>query len=227
MLGLGGAATPAGIKAISLMDNGSGVATKNMIMLVVVNATSIQLIPATVMSLLASNGATNPSSIILPTLISTAVSTVTGIILVKALYKNELSSSGIRGRRAYIFRRKKVNVYDSFVEGGKKALKLAYVVFPFVSSVLIMIALFRESGLSEMLTAALEKPLSAVGIPPSMAELLLLRPFSGSGTLAYFETLLKIRRQQLRSEVRRRSHGQFGNDILRRRRLFSGTGVKN
>lgn len=87
MLGLGGAATPAGIKAISLMDNGSGVATKNMIMLVVVNATSIQLIPATVMSLLASNGATNPSSIILPTLISTAVSTVTGIILVKALYK--------------------------------------------------------------------------------------------------------------------------------------------
>ena len=69
------------------MDNGSGVATKNMIMLVVVNATSIQLIPATVMSLLASNGATNPSSIILPTLISTAVSTVTGIILVKALYK--------------------------------------------------------------------------------------------------------------------------------------------
>lgn len=60
---------------------------------------------------------------------------------------------------------KKVNVYDSFVEGGKKALKLAYVVFPFVSSVLIMIALFRESGLSEMLTAALEKPLSAVGIP--------------------------------------------------------------
>ena len=86
---------------------------------------------------------------------------------------------------------KKVNVYDSFVEGGKKALKLAYVVFPFVSSVLIMIALFRESGLSEMLTAALEKPLSAVGIPPSMAELLLLRPFSGSGTLAYFETLLQ------------------------------------
>lgn len=87
MLGLGGAATPAGIKAISLMDNGSGVATKNMIMLVVVNATSVQLIPATVMSLLASNGATNPSSIILPTLISTAVSTVAGIILVKALYK--------------------------------------------------------------------------------------------------------------------------------------------
>lgn len=31
---------------------------------------------------------------------------------------------------------KKVNVYDSFVEGGKKALKLAYVVFPFVSACL-------------------------------------------------------------------------------------------
>ena len=121
---------------------------------------------------------------------------------------------------------KKVNVYDSFVEGGKKALKLAYVVFPFVSSVLIMIALFRESGLSEMLTAALEKPLSAVGIPPSMAELLLLRPFSGSGTLAYFETLLKKYGGNSFEAKCRRNHGQFGNDILRRRRLFFGHGCQ-
>lgn len=87
MLGLGGAATPAGIKAISLMDDGSGAATKNMIMLVVINATSIQLIPATVMSLMAANGASNPSGIILPSLISTAISTIAGIILVKMLYK--------------------------------------------------------------------------------------------------------------------------------------------
>ncbi len=86
---------------------------------------------------------------------------------------------------------KKVNVYDCFIEGGKKALSLAYTIFPFVSGVLIMIALFKESGLSDYMTKLLEKPLLAVGIPPKLAELLLLRPFSGSGTLACFEDILK------------------------------------
>lgn len=86
---------------------------------------------------------------------------------------------------------KKVGVYDCFIEGGKKALRLACVVFPYVSGVLIMIALLRESGLADSITRLLEKPLSFVGIPPQLAELLLLRPFSGSGTLAYFETLLE------------------------------------
>ncbi len=87
VLGLGGAATPAGIKAIQSMDSGGTVATKNMIMLVVINATSIQLIPATVMSLMAQHGSTNPSAIMLPSIIATAVSTASGVILVKTFCK--------------------------------------------------------------------------------------------------------------------------------------------
>lgn len=87
MLGLGGAATLAGIEAIKEMDKGDGRATKNMVMLTVIAATSIQLLPATVISLMASAGSAAPSAIILPSIISTAVSTLVGVILTAVFVK--------------------------------------------------------------------------------------------------------------------------------------------
>lgn len=85
MLGMGGASTPAGIKAMNLMSDGSDRATDNMIMLLVINATSIQLIPATMIALRADAGAQNPADIILPTLISSGVATLVGALICKAL----------------------------------------------------------------------------------------------------------------------------------------------
>ena len=82
MLGLGNAATPMGIKAMQKLDDGSGVATSAIIMLIVINATSIQLLPTTVMGLRSSAGSLNPGDIIIPTLISTTVTTLLGIFLV-------------------------------------------------------------------------------------------------------------------------------------------------
>lgn len=85
MLGMGGASTPAGIKAMNLMSDGSDRATDNMIMLLVINATSIQLIPATMIALRADAGAQNPADIILPTLISSGVATLVGALMCKVL----------------------------------------------------------------------------------------------------------------------------------------------
>ena len=82
ILGLGNAATPMGIKAMKSLDDGSGVATFSMIMLVVVNATSIQLLPSTVIGLRANAGSENPADIILPTILATVVTVSVGIILV-------------------------------------------------------------------------------------------------------------------------------------------------
>lgn len=83
MLGMGGAATPLGIRAMELMDDGSGKATNNMIMLMIVSATSIQILPATIIALRSSNGSVNPSDIILPSILATTITTLVGIILVK------------------------------------------------------------------------------------------------------------------------------------------------
>lgn len=87
MLGLGNAATPAGIDAIYLMDDKSGVATKNMVMLTVIAATSLQLLPLTVLSLMTEYGSTAPSAIILPSIISTFSSTIIGVLLVAVFIK--------------------------------------------------------------------------------------------------------------------------------------------
>ena len=85
MLGMGGAATPAGIKAIGNMQADGEKATDNMILLIVINATSIQLIPATIISIRGAAGSTNASSIFLPTLIATFISTFSGVIICKIL----------------------------------------------------------------------------------------------------------------------------------------------
>ena len=87
MLGMGGASTPAGIKAMENMQKGDK-ATNNMDLLVVINATSIQLIPATIIAIRASWNSANPSSIILSTLISSTIATEVGVILCKAFSKD-------------------------------------------------------------------------------------------------------------------------------------------
>lgn len=88
MLGMGGAATPAGINAMNAMCPHDEKATDNMILLLVINATSIQLIPAAVIALRATAGSENAASIFVPTLISTFFSTLIGVILCKLFSKH-------------------------------------------------------------------------------------------------------------------------------------------
>ena len=80
MLGLSGIATPYGIKAVNRLKNLPS-ATFSLSMLLVVNATSVQLLPTTVLSLLTSFGAENAYSIVLPSLLATAFTTGMGILL--------------------------------------------------------------------------------------------------------------------------------------------------
>ena len=87
MLGIGNASTPMGIKAMQSLDDKSGQASFPMIMLIVLNATSIQLLPTTVIGLRASAGSQSPSDIILPTLLASIVTTILGIILVHSIDK--------------------------------------------------------------------------------------------------------------------------------------------
>lgn len=87
ILGLGSAATPFGIKAMKGMDKGSEIATKGMIMLVIINSTGIQVLPTTVIGLRALAGSSAPSAIIWPTVVATFIPTIIGIILVKLIYR--------------------------------------------------------------------------------------------------------------------------------------------
>ena len=90
MLGMGGAATPAGLSAMRTMaqaNGGSETASDAMVMFLVLNMCSVQLLPATMIALRAQAGAKNPADIVLPSLLSTAVSALTGIALCKFFAK--------------------------------------------------------------------------------------------------------------------------------------------
>ena len=87
IIGVGSAATPYGIKAMRGLDNGSEKATRAMIMLVVINSTGIQLLPTTVIGMRAMAGSVSPSCVLWPTIISTFVPTILGILLVCAFYR--------------------------------------------------------------------------------------------------------------------------------------------
>ena len=80
MLGIGGAATPYGVQAAKLL-NESEYPEYSSCMFFALNATSIQLLPTSVVGIRASLGSGNPADIILPTMICTAISTAVACFL--------------------------------------------------------------------------------------------------------------------------------------------------
>lgn len=86
MLGMGGAATPLGIKAMeSLQDDNKNKdeVSYPMTMLIIISSTVLQFLPTSIMGLMSSSGSKNPTSIILPAILTSICSSVVGIILVK------------------------------------------------------------------------------------------------------------------------------------------------
>lgn len=93
-LGLTNAATPIGLKVMKELQEDNpkkDVATDSMCMFLGMNTAGFQIIPATVIAVLVGVGATNPSEVILPTLIVTTLSFLTAIItalILKKLWRN-------------------------------------------------------------------------------------------------------------------------------------------
>ena len=79
LLGLGNAATPYGMEAARQLDTHPD--RHGLYMLLIINATSIQLLPTTVLTLRIAAGSVQPNAILLPSLLSTVVSTSTGVLL--------------------------------------------------------------------------------------------------------------------------------------------------
>ena len=92
LLGLGNAATPLGLKAMQALQEENPDKEKlsdTMIMFLVLNTASIQIIPTTIIAIRSSLGSSNPAKIIIPVWISTIVAASAGIITVKLLSKRK------------------------------------------------------------------------------------------------------------------------------------------
>lgn len=79
---------------------------------------------------------------------------------------------------------RRVPVYEAFVDGAKDGFHVAVRIIPYLVAILFAIAMFRASGAMEVLVELLRAPLSAVGFPPEVLPMAIVRPLSGSGSAA-------------------------------------------
>ena len=80
--------------------------------------------------------------------------------------------------------RKKVNVYDAFIEGAKDGFQTAVRIIPYLVAILVAIGVFRASGAMDMLIGGLAKGVALLGVDAQWVEAMptaLMKPLSGSG----------------------------------------------
>jgi spore maturation protein SpmA len=77
-----------------------------------------------------------------------------------------------------------IKVYDEFVEGAKEAFNVILRIIPFLVTMLVAIGMFKGAGGIDLLTKLLSPILTPLHFPPDLVPLALMRPLSGSATLA-------------------------------------------
>ena len=232
MLGLDNAATPAGLKAMSQLQEinpEKDSASRSQIMFMVINASGLTIIPIGIITIrsqiLAEQGiAGNPTDIFIPVLIATFFSTLGGIILTSIIQKirfDKVIIAYLGGAAALIVGllfaasrmspaqlelfsktlgssvllsiivsfmlmalRKKVNVYESFIDGAKDGFNTAIKIVPYLIAILVAIGVFRASGGMDWLMEGFRFVFAQIFPSTEFVDALptaIMKPLSGSG----------------------------------------------
>ena len=228
MLGLDNAATPLGLKAmegLQELNPRKDTASNPMIMFLVLNTSSLTLIPISIMVYRAQLGAAQPTDVFVPILLATFFSTLAGIITVSLYQRINLlnrtillflgGTSLLIGGIIYFFTtlgraqidaysttfanvflfviiigfilagvRKKINVYNAFVDGAKEGFQTAVRIIPYLVAILVSIGVFRASGSMDFLIQGISSLIDWCGIDNQFVGALptaLMKPLSGSG----------------------------------------------
>lgn len=81
--------------------------------------------------------------------------------------------------------RKRINMYDAFIEGAKEGFHTAVTIIPYLVAILVAIAMFRASGAMDLLTHWTTLAVGALGLDTAWVEALptaMMKPLSGSGS---------------------------------------------
>ncbi len=85
---------------------------------------------------------------------------------------------------------KGVDVYEAFADGAAEGLPVLVKILPYLAAMLVAVGMLRESGLIEDVTNLMAPACNGVGLDARLVPLILLRPFSGSGSMAILQDLL-------------------------------------
>jgi spore maturation protein SpmA len=280
MLGLGNAATPLGLRAMRDLESLNprpSIASNAMCTFLAINTSSVQLIPATAIAILASAGSTRPTVIVGTAFFATLCAATVAVISAKfferlaffqprrEVYSNKEAKPDSKPKAStaaeafdddslatpplsrpapwgmvglvllavfflMLFTRmvmpevfrlplpvdqtlqnpfarmvnalsilaipfllsffpiyaaaRGIKVYDEFVEGAKEAFNVIMRIIPFLVTMLVAIGMFKGAGGIDLLTKLLSPVLTPLHFPTDLLPLALMRPLSGSGTLA-------------------------------------------
>ena len=84
---------------------------------------------------------------------------------------------------------RRVDVFRCFCDGASGGLRTTAEILPALVLLVISVGMLRASGAVDLLTGLLEPLCSAVGFPPECMQMVLLRPFSGSGAMAVYDSI--------------------------------------
>lgn len=90
--------------------------------------------------------------------------------------------------------RKRVNIYDTFIEGAKEGFKTAVTIIPYLVAILVAIGMFRASGALDIFTGWVESLVNWMGFDSRWVGALptmLMKPLSGSGSCAMMLDVMK------------------------------------
>ncbi len=87
---------------------------------------------------------------------------------------------------------KKINAYDCFVAGAKDATTLCINTFPYLVAIFAVVELLSISGVSAILSGFMKPVFNLFGIPAELTEFLILRPFTGSGSVGMLANLFSL-----------------------------------
>ncbi len=228
VLGLDNAATPLGLKAmkeLETLNTQPERATDEMILFMVINASSVTVLPMTIFTFRAQLGAADPTDVFVPILIATYCSTMCGLLVTAAVQKLSLWNRVVMGWLAlltalvgglvwYFARldaeqvgrqsallanalllgvillfltagaRRKVPLYETFVEGAKEGFTVAIGIVPYLVAILVAVGALRASGALEALLGAIRTAVSGLSLDTRWVDALptaLIKPLSGSG----------------------------------------------
>jgi spore maturation protein SpmA/spore maturation protein SpmB len=228
MLGLDNAATPLGLKAMKELQSLNPEpdrATDEMVLFMVMNASSVTLVPISIMTFRAQLGAANPADIFVPILIATYISDLSGLLLVAAIQKLNIwnrvvmawlgtltvavaglvwhfsrltpdavaQQSGVLANAILIAligsflvagARRKLPLYEIFVEGAKEGFTVAVGIVPYLVAMLVAVGALRASGALEAFLGAIKAGVSHLNMDTRWVDAMptaLIKPLSGGG----------------------------------------------
>lgn len=87
--------------------------------------------------------------------------------------------------------KEKVNVFDKFLIGAKEGIEIVLKIFPTLIGLFLAIGMLRSSGVISKITEIISPIISLINVPKEIMPLALLRPISGSASIAVATDIMK------------------------------------